>query len=952
MKYWSLLLLLFPLWTSAAPVLVQEVEQGHDELVIPYQMYRLDNGLTLILNRDDSDPLVHVEVTYHVGSAREEPEHTGFAHFFEHMMFQGSKHVGDQQHFRLINEAGGSMNGTTSQDKTNYFETVPANHLEKALWLEADRMGFLLDAVSQRKFEIQRDTVKNERGQRLDNQPYGLVGERLGELLYPRDHPYSWQPIGYVEDLERVEVNDLKAFFLRWYGPNNATLVISGKFEPEQTLAWVDKYFSPIPAGPAVTKAAPAPARLDSSRYQTLVDSRIRMPLVYVSYPTVYLGHEDEAALDVLANVLGGGKGSLLHQQLVEAGKAVSTGASHFCSELACTLTLWAYSNPSKEGSLAPLMTEMDAVIKNIAERGIAADDVTKAVNVLRSELIFGLDSVEGKARQLSLGQVLKDDPLYVINAWRATAEVKPEQVMDKYRKYVLNQPRAVLSVVPEGKTEWQAAPANYQTPERQLSASDHVDTLPLRKVVDDFDRSKMPPTGAPVQIQVPPLWLDKLGNNIQLLGTVNNEIPAVSIILAFPGGQRAEPDGGYGLASLTAAMMNQGTERLSSGEFSEALERLGSSIRVRSGFYTNLIEINSLTDTLPQTLALVEELLFTPGFREQDFEQLKARQLESMAQSQHQPSWLAQHGFRQLAYGADTRMGLPDDGLLEQVQTLTLEQVRDYYRRFYNPANGHAIVVGALEQPQARKALQFLTRWQGEPAQLPPVKVAPKQAEPGIYIVDVPGAVQSVLRMGRRALPLDATGPFFRANLMNFNLGGNFNSRINQNLREDKGFTYGANSFFTGNRDAGVFVVATDVRADATVPAIENILDELSRFRDEGPTAEELAYLRSTFSQQDALSYESLGKKAGFLLQLAMLELAPDYLSEQQKIVSEVDAAALTALAREWLDNKELVILVVGDKAKLEKSLASLHLPIHDLNIELRGPSAPSQQAIQSERP
>ena len=936
MKFWSLLLLLCPMLAAAAPELVQQVKQSEDGLVIPYQMYRLDNGLTVLLNTDKSDPVVHVEMTYHVGSAREEPEQTGFAHFFEHMMFQGSKHVGDQEHFRLINEAGGTMNGTTNQDRTNYFQTVPANHLEKVLWLEADRMGFLLEAVSQRKFEIQRDTVKNERGQRIDNQPYGLVGERMGELLYPRDHPYSWQPIGYVEDLDRVNVEHLKAFFKRWYGPNNATLVISGDFDTQQTLEWVEKYFGSIPAGPEVKSAKPQPAKLSDSRYQTLVDSRIRMPMLYLSYPTVWLGHKDEAALDVLANVLGGGKSSLLYQELVETGKAVSAGANHYCAELACSLSVWVYSNPSEDGSLAPLKAEVERIVAELAERGIQKADVEKAVTELRADLILGLDSTKGKARQLALGEVLKGDPLFAINAWRQLASTTPEQVSAVYQEYLQDKPVAALSVVPTGKTDWQAAKPNYVTPKRELPASDKqlVANTPERTVQDDFDRSKMPQAAAPVQIKVPTLWHDTLGENIQLQGIVNDEIPAVSIILSFPGGLRTEQPDEVGLASLTAAMMNQGTERLTSGEFSEALERLGASVSVSNGFYTNLVNITTMTETLPQTLELVEELLFKPGFREQDFKQVKTRALESMAQNRHQPSWLAQQAFRQLMYGK-TRMGLPDEGRPEQVAAITLEQVRDYYQRYYNPAHGHVLIAGDLDAAEARSAFAFLTQWQGEAPQIPEVEVQPQPAKPGIYIVDVPGAVQSVLRVGHRALPLDATGPFFHANLMNFNLGGNFNSRINQNLREDKGFTYGASSYFTGNRDAGVFLVATDVRGDVTAEAIKNILQEFKQFKKEGPNEDELAYLRSSYSQQDALAYETLSNKAGFLLQLAMMELSPDYLEQQQKIVSDVDAKALTALAKQWLDPGDMVIVVVGDKAKLEKSLSELHLPLHDFAIE-----------------
>ncbi|MEM6514505.1 MAG: pitrilysin family protein, partial [Pseudomonadota bacterium] len=256
-------------------------------IVIPYTKYELDNGLTVILHEDNSDPLVHVDITYHVGSGREEVGKSGFAHFFEHMMFQGSENVADEEHFKIVSESGGTLNGTTNSDRTNYFQTVPSNQLEKMLWLEADRMGYFLDAVTQEKFEVQRETVKNERGQRVDNRPYGQLWERVGEAMYPEGHPYSWSTIGYIEDLNRVGLNDLKKFFLRWYGPNNATLTIGGKFETAQTLEWVKKYFGSIPRGPEVDKPVPTPVVLESSRYLSMEDN-VALPLMYMAIPTVH----------------------------------------------------------------------------------------------------------------------------------------------------------------------------------------------------------------------------------------------------------------------------------------------------------------------------------------------------------------------------------------------------------------------------------------------------------------------------------------------------------------------------------------------------------------------------------------------------------------------------------------------------------------------------------------
>ncbi|WP_427982180.1 M16 family metallopeptidase, partial [Agarivorans sp.] len=381
--------------------LVEQAEANGSELQIGYKKYRLANGLTVLLYQDQSAPLVHVDVTYHVGSSREQQGKSGFAHFFEHMMFQGSKHVGDQEHFRIINEAGGTMNGSTTQDRTNYYQTVPANQLEKVLWLEADRMGFLLDAVSQKKFEIQRDTVKNERAQRVDNAPYGLLSERVGEALYPRDHPYSWQPIGYVEDLNRVDVNDLKAFFLRWYGPNNAVLSIGGDIDEAQTLEWVNKYFGTIPSGPEVPKVTPWPAQLTQTRYISLED-RVHIPLLYISYPTVYAGAEDEVALDMFSEILGGGKSSLLHQSLVESGKALSAGSSHYCREIACTLAIYVRANPQSGLTLAELMKDVDQAIDDFAARGVSQADLQRVRSSLKASTIYSLESVADVVTQLA----------------------------------------------------------------------------------------------------------------------------------------------------------------------------------------------------------------------------------------------------------------------------------------------------------------------------------------------------------------------------------------------------------------------------------------------------------------------------------------------------------------------------------------------------------------------
>ena len=912
----------------AAPQLVNEQKATPGSLAIPYQRYRLANGLTLILSPDHSDPLVHVNVAYHVGSSREQQGITGFAHFFEHMMFQGSKHVGDQQHFKLIEEAGGTLNGATGQDVTNYYETVPANELEKVLWLESDRMGFLLEAVSQKKFEIQRATVKNERGQRVDNQPYGRVREVQGESLFPRTHPYSWQPIGYVEDLDRVDVSDLKRFFLRWYGPNNATLTIGGDFQPEQALKLVEHYFGGIPAGPEVKPLPLQPVSLSADRYVTLEDN-IQLPLLLITYPTpVKPGSAEESALDIAAEQLAGSKNSLFYQQLVKPGLALDADATFFCRELSCELQIVVQPNPVKLQSLKPLAQKVRELLGEFARQGVSEQDLTRIKGSLKAEAVWRLESVSGKVNQLSYGQVLFGDPNASLAALQRLAQISREQVSTSFATYLANKPALWLSVIPKGQSQWQVAPANYQPEPRKPMAGHQEGEVVLRPVKDGVKRDTAPVSGGAVAPIIPTLWHETLPGNIQVSGVENQEIPAVSITITLPGGRRVETPAKAGLASLTAAMVRQGSKRLSTEALSEELQRLGSSISFSAASYNTVVKVSSLSENLPKTLQLLEELLRSAGLRESDFARIKNQTLQGLRQQAEEPSAMADRVFYPLIYGANSPLALPDDGTLASVSALTLQDVQAYYRDYYFPANGKVIVVGDVDSKQLMPLLAFLGKVQGEARHLPNLKPTAPEAKGGLYLVDLPGAVQSTLRIGRRALPYDIAGDYLLANVMNFNFAGNFNSRVNQLLREKKGYTYGASCDFSGNRDTGDFVCSSDVRADATADAIQLLLQQMQGYHS-GPDDKELAYLKSAFSRQDALSYETLGQKAGFLLNLALMGETPDAVLRQQAKVAGVSRELLAKESSRWLRPEEMKIVVVGDAKRLEPALKALKLPI-----------------------
>lgn len=899
------------------------------QVAIPYQKYRLANGLTVIIHEDQSDPLVHVDVTYHVGSAREEMGKSGFAHFFEHMMFQGSQHVADERHIEIITESGGRMNGTTNSDRTNYFQTVPLNQLEKVLWLESDRMGFLLPAVTEQKFEVQRETVKNERGQRVDNQPYGRLSERVAAALYPDGHPYSWPVIGHMADLNRANVNDVKAFFLRWYGPNNATLTIGGAVKAADVLPLVEKYFAPIPAGPAVTATAKTPVTLNEDRYISLED-QVHLPLVYLAFPTVYARHQDEAALDVLAEILGSGNNSLLYKNLIKPQKAVQAQAQHSCRELACEFTFYALPAPGSVQSLAETEALLRASLAEFEQRGVTDDDLIKIKAKLEADTIFGLQSVAGKVSQLAYNETFFGEPDLTAAEIKRYSSVSKADVQRVYRQYLQGKAAVVMSVVPKGQPQLVARADNFTPVQHQYQQSTTTAAdLQIRQAPLTFDRSKEPVAGANPAVTLPATWQSMLPNQIQLLGSQDLETPTTTLLLRIPAGRYHETTDKAGAIALLAGMLNESTQQRSSEQLSLALEKLGSAVSFGSDDQYLTASVSTLTKNLQPTLALLLEQLQQPAFLPADFARLQQQTLQGLQQSQKNPAELARIASRQLMYG-DHIKAYAEMGTIETVSRLTVADIKALYQQLVKPAQTQLLVSSDLTQAQLQPLLgQTFAGWQGETVALTPVLPAAIAKAGTIYLLDKPDAPQSEIRLLRRTMPQDLTGEFFRANLMNFAVGGNFNSRINLNLREDKGYTYGAGSSFTGDRFAGLFSAGAAVRADVTVKALEEFIKELKRYSQQGITAPELAFMRSAINQADALKFETPQARLSFMATLLEFPQAGDFVKTRNEIVAGISAAELNALAARYMDPAQMSILVVGPAAKLEKELATLGMPV-----------------------
>ena len=909
------------------------------EIDIPYGKYQLDNGLVVVLHEDRSDPIVHVDVTYHVGSAREEVGKSGFAHFFEHMMFQGSTNVGDDEHFKIISEAGGTMNGTTSTDRTNYFQTVPANQLEKVLWLEADRMGFLLDAVTQEKFEIQRDTVKNERAQRMDNRPYGLLYERVGEALYPTGHPYSWSTIGYVEDLDRVDVNDLKRFFLRWYGPNNAVLTIGGDLDLAQTLAWIRKYFGSIPRGPEVAMPEKPPVALAETRYISLEDN-VALPLLYMAYPTVYRFHADEAPLDVLMFLLGSGKTSLLYKNLVKNQLAVQASATHFCGELACTFAVLALPNPAAGKTLEDLEAIARQTLGELTTRGVTDDDLERAKMNIVSQMIYGLESVAGKVSQLAAYQTFTGAANYIGEDVARYQNVTKEDVMRVYRQYVAEKPAVVMSIVPKGQLDQRASEDTWQRPERELPEYPPVDpaALAYRPASDDFDRSVVPPAGGNPAVTLPAIWRGELANGVQVLGARNLETPTTAIALRLEVGQRHESLEQLGLASMTAAMMNEATELSTNEELSDRLQKLGASIAFGASDNVTVANVRSLTRNLDDTLAILAEKLLQPKFDADDFARLQAQTLQAIETGKKEAAITASDVYQLLLFGEDNPIAYRDIGTAATVAGLGVGDTRAFYDAHYSPAAASVVVVSDLPQEEMMTKLAVLAKWSGEAVPAAPLQPFPAASRgKRLYLVDKPGAAQSEIRIGRRALAFDATGEFYRARLANFALGGAFNSRINMNLREDKGYTYGARSGFYGERDYGEFTAAAGVRTETTAASLVEFMKELEGYATAGMTADELAFTKSAIGQSDARRYETPAQKASLLSTIIAYDLADDFIDRQKEILAAASAEELNGIAAKQIDLVGLTTVVVGDKAAVQADLEALGYDIVPLDANAR---------------
>jgi zinc protease len=917
--------------------LVEKVTKTGNEIVIPYEKYVLPNGLTVVVSEDHSDPVVYLDVTYHVGSSREQIGKSGFAHFFEHMMFQGSDHIGDGQHIKMVSEAGGTMNGSTNQDRTNYFETVPSNQLEKFLWAESDRMGFLLDAVSQKKFEIQRSTVKNERGQNYDNRPYGLAFETMSKNVYPYGHPYSWLTIGYLEDLNRSDVNDLKNFFLRWYGPNNATVTIVGDVKSADAVKLVEKYFGSIPRGPEVKPVSYPPVTLDKTRYASYTDNYAKLPMLMITYPTVPNYHKDMAALEALAQFIGQGRTSVLFQNITKKQLALNASAFSRLSELAGEFIFQVIPTPGK--TLGDMEALVRASLDSFEKKGVSDDDIAKFKGSRESQLINGLQSAQGKGVQLAAFQTFTGNPNKIADLLKSYSSLTKEDVMAAYNKYIKGKNSVVLSVLPKGQENLVAAADNYKIDSSNYTAPDYgYGGLKYVKAKDNFDRSKAPTLGANPTVKVPKFWRKDLPNGAKVIGAENTEVPTVTMSITIPGGHLAQANNlsKAGLANFFAGMMTEDTKSYTAEQLTQELQKLGASINVSSSVDGVTFSLNALKKNLDKSIILLQERMLNPKFTQEAFDRQKKQTLESFKLAKSQPATIASSVFAKVNYGSNNILGIDEEGTEETVKNITLDDIQGYFNNYMTSQDAKIVVVGDVKQEEILPKLNFISKLPKKKITLPNINPTPAVEKTQVYLVDVPKGAQTEFRIGYpTGLKWDATGDYFKANLANFILGGDFSSRLNLSLREGHGWTYGARSGFSGDQYSGDFEFSSGIKANATDSALAEAMKIMTDIAKNGVTDEETKFIKSAVGQRDALRYETNMQKAAFVRRILDYNLPSNYVEQQAKILQGMNKEQLTAIVQKYVRPDKMNILLVGDKAKIIDGVKKLGYPIVELDAD-----------------
>lgn len=881
-----------------------------DQIDIPYTKYVLDNGLTLIIHEDHKAPIVAVNIWYHVGSKNEKPGRTGFAHLFEHLMFNGSENY-NTDYFKALESIGGTdLNGTTSNDRTNYFQNVPTAGLDQVLFLESDRMGHLLGAIDQAKLDEQRGVVQNEKRQG-ENYPYGRSYEIITQATYPKGHPYSWTVIGVMEDLSAASLDDAKEWFKTYYGPSNAVLSIAGDVKPVEILEKVKKFFGDIPPGPSLIKPELNIAkRIENTR--GYYEDRVPEARITMVWNVPQWGSKEATFLNLAANVLSTGKSSRLFKKLVYEDQTASNAYAYIDPmEISGNFYMEATVKPGK--SAEQVESTMNDILKEFLEKGPTQDELDRVRSNYFSGFLKGVERIGGfggKSDILATNEVFGGSPDYYKTTLKYVAEATVEDIQKTCRDW-LSSGKFVLVCKP--------------FPSLKASAT-------------GVDRSKLPDLGTPVPVSFPVLQKATLRNGMNVILAQRKGVPTIVGRLIVNAGFSTDVLSKAGLANLAMDLLDEGTKSLSTLEISEKLQLLGASLYTYADLDASYISFTTLKQTFDPTLELFADILLNPSFMQKEFDRLKTEHLNNILQEKVEPFGMALRVIPKILYGPGHPYCNPltGSGYEPAVKTISLDDVRNFYNTWFKPNNATLVVVGDVEMTSLISTLENkLATW--KKGGVPKNEIAQLKSTPGkkIYLIDRPESTQSVIIEGYLINPY---GQLFQPALtaMNNILGGDFTSRLNMNLREDKHWSYGAGSLIWSAKGQQPFLSYVSVQMDKTKESIQEIQKELTSMIGDKPiTTEEFTKVQKNMMLQLPGMWETNSSVAGSLIEKVNFGLSDDYFKTYDTKVRNLTRDELQQMGTQVLKPDQAIYFVVGDKSKIINSLKETGYDIIEVDAD-----------------
>ena len=893
-----LLLAVFALLIFAATAQAKEL--------IPFEQFRLENGLQVIVHTDRKAPIVAVSLWYHVGSKDEVRGRTGFAHLFEHLMFQGTENYNDE-YFKPFERVGATdMNGTTSWDRTNYFQTVPTTALDMALWMESDRMGHLLGVIDQARLDEQRGVVQNEKRQG-ENQPYGRVWEALQRASYPEGHPYRWQTIGSMEDLNAATLDDVKAWFGRYYGAANATLVFAGDIDAATAKAKAERYFGHIPAGPPVTRLESMVASRTENTREVMQD-RVARSRVYRVWNVAERGTADADYLEIAAAILGQGKTSRLYQRLVYRDQIVDS-ASAFAQAFELSSLFGIEADLKSTEDLAKVESVIDEELARFLEDGPTLAELERVRIAFRSGFLRGIEKVggmSGKAGILAECAVYDGDPGCYEQSLARLETASPEQIRAAANRW-LSQGAHTLEVHP--------------FPEVKNSAKSAVDRKLGIPQVSDFP-----------EIDFPRIERARLTNGIEVVLAARDSIPLINIELLFGGGSVADRGRPAGTASFTYAMLDEGAAGKDPIEIATAADELGAQVYSGAGLDNGYVGVSALAENIEASLALMVTLIRTPDFPARELERLRKQWLSSIAQEKSQPAGLASRILPPLLYGEGHPYGIPfsGTGTESSITALKRDDLIRYHRELMRPDNVRILVAGDTRMSALLPMLEKrFGNWQAPPTPTPDFSVPTVElpTSPRVFLINRAQAPQTLIfaaLLGPSSLAPNVTA----IGTMNSVLGGGFTSRINLNLREDKHWSYGASVSMPGARGQRPWLIVAPVQTDKTAESIGEIRKELTEYLGTRPASEdELAKLKERDVRSLPGAYETIGAVQSALRGILINDRPDDWVANSKQRIEAQTLRDLTSAAKEVIKPESLTWVIVGDLSQIEAKVRAMNI-------------------------